>query len=50
MAEQSTIEFDGPPIDDYPAHLQAYEGFLGVVKWGTIVLIIALILMAFFLV
>jgi hypothetical protein len=50
MAEHSTVEFNAAPIDDYPAHLQSYEGFLAVTKWGTIFIIIALILMAFFLV
>jgi hypothetical protein len=50
MAEHSTVEFNAPPLDDYPAHLQAYEGFLGVVKWGSIATIIVLVLMAFFLV
>ena len=50
MAEHATVEFNGPPVDDYPAHLQSYEGFLTVTKWGSITIIVLLVLMAFFLV
>jgi hypothetical protein len=50
MAEHSTVEFNAPPLDDFPAHLHAYEGFLRVLKWGTIVSVIVLILMALFVV
>lgn len=50
MAEHATVEFNAPPMDDYPAHLQSYESFLTVTKWGTIVVVVALVLMAFFLI
>ncbi len=50
MAEQSTVDFNAPPTDDYPAHLQSYKGFLGFAKYGTIVIVVILLLMAFFLI
>lgn len=50
MADHVTVDFNSPPTDDYAAHLQSYESFLTVTKWGTIVVVVALILMAFFLI
>ena len=35
--------------DDYPAHRSTYEAFVGLTKYGTIALVILLILMAYFL-
>lgn len=34
---------------DYAVHLRTYEGFLALFKWGTIAIIVILVLMAFFL-
>ncbi|MBN8996200.1 MAG: aa3-type cytochrome c oxidase subunit IV [Rhizobiales bacterium] len=50
MAEQSTVDFNAPPIDDYAAHAASYEGFLGALKWGTIAAIVILVLLAIFVV
>ncbi len=36
--------------EDYNAHIQTYEGFLGVLKWTVGIIVVLLILMAFFLV
>ena len=50
MAEHgSTVEFGGTTGDDYPAHRSTYEAFVGLTKYGTIALVILLLLMAFFL-
>ena len=35
--------------NDYPAHEQTYEGFIVLVKWGTISVIAIVALMAIFL-
>jgi hypothetical protein len=52
MAEHGgTVEFgDTSGGDDYAAHLGTYEAFIGLTKYGTIALVILLILMAYFLV
>ena len=42
MADEETVM-------DYPEHNKTYELFLGMAKWGTISVIIILVLMAFFL-
>nr|WP_102959218.1 aa3-type cytochrome c oxidase subunit IV [Mangrovicella endophytica] len=34
---------------DYPEHERTYSGFLALFKWGTVAVVILLILMAFFL-
>ena len=50
MAEHgSTVEFGTATGDDYPAHLGTYRCFVGLTKYGTIALVIVLLLMAFFL-
>ena len=36
--------------DDYKAHRQTYDGFIHLVKYGTIAVVILLALMAIFLV
>jgi hypothetical protein len=49
MADHGAIEIGTATGNDYPAHLRAYEGFLGFVKYSIIGLVILLVLMAFFL-
>ena len=50
MAEHgSTVEFGNATGDDYPAHRSTYEAFVGLTKYGTMALVIVLLLMAFFL-
>jgi hypothetical protein len=43
------ISYSTADGNDYPAHEATYEGFLQLVKWGTIAVIAILVLMAFFL-
>lgn len=50
MADHSEIAYTTADGNDYPAHEQTYEGFLTLVKWGTITVAVIVILMAFFLV
>ena len=50
MAEHGTVEFNAPPTDDYPAHVESYERFLTVTKYGTITVIVIMLLLAFFVV
>ena len=50
MADHGTIEYSTAPGNDYPAHESTYEGFLALVKWGLISVLVLLILMAYFLV
>lgn len=49
MAEHS-VSYSTAPGNDYAAHEATYKGFLALAKWGTISLIVLLVLMAFFLV
>ncbi|MFB9267087.1 aa3-type cytochrome c oxidase subunit IV [Bradyrhizobium erythrophlei] len=49
MADHSEVAYTTADGNDYVAHEQTYEGFLMLVKWGTISVAIILILMAFFL-
>ena len=50
MAEHGAVEYATATGNDYPAHEATYEGFLALVKWGVITIVITLILMAYFLV
>ncbi|MBR0697994.1 aa3-type cytochrome c oxidase subunit IV [Bradyrhizobium lablabi] len=50
MADHSEVAYTTADGNDYLAHEQTYEGFLMLVKYGTISVAIILILMAFFLV
>lgn len=50
MADNTHSLADTPPAMDYPAHEQTYAGFIGLVKWATIILAIVLLGMYFFLV
>lgn len=49
MAEHGAVEIGTATGVDYKDHLASYELFLGMTKWVTIAIVIALILMAFFL-
>jgi hypothetical protein len=49
MADHSEVAYTTADGNDYPAHEQTYEGFIKLVKFGTIAVAIILILMAFFL-
>ena len=50
MAEHGgAVEFGNATGDDYPAHLSTYHAFVGLTKYGTIALVILLLLMAFVL-
>jgi hypothetical protein len=46
MAEHGSVEAAG----DYDAHAKTYLFFLNLVKWNVIVIVIILVLMAYFLV
>jgi hypothetical protein len=50
MAEHGAVEYATASGNDYAAHEATYEGFLALVKWGVITVVIVLILMAYFLV
>ena len=50
MADHSEVAYTTADGNDYVAHEQTYEGFLHLVKYGTITVAIILILMAYFLV
>ncbi|WP_407148822.1 aa3-type cytochrome c oxidase subunit IV [Bradyrhizobium sp. ORS 86] len=49
MADHSEVAYTTADGNDYLAHEQTYEGFLMLVKYGTISVAIILILMAYFL-
>ncbi|MBR0874337.1 aa3-type cytochrome c oxidase subunit IV [Bradyrhizobium tropiciagri] len=50
MANHSEVAYTTADGNDYPAHEQTYEGFIKLVKYGSITVAIILILMAYFLV
>jgi hypothetical protein len=49
MAEHSEVAYTTADGNDYPAHEQTYEGFITLVKVGTVTVAMILILMAIFL-
>ena len=49
MAEHSEVAYTTADGNDYPAHEQTYEGFIMLVKYGSVTVAIILALMAFFL-
>ena len=49
MAEHNEVAYTTADGNDYPAHEQTYEGFIMLVKYGTLTVAILLALMAFFL-
>ena len=50
MAGHGEVEYATAAGNDYPEHERTYQFFLGLVKWNLIVLILILVLMAYFLV
>jgi hypothetical protein len=50
MADHSEVAYTTADGNDYVAHEQTYEGFIMLVKYGSITVAIILILMAYFLV
>jgi hypothetical protein len=50
MADHSEVAYTTADGNDYKAHEETYEGFIMLVKYGTIAIAIILILMAYFLV
>jgi hypothetical protein len=50
MADHGEVEYATATGNDYTEHESTYLFFLGLVKWGTIFVIVLLILMAYFLV
>ena len=50
MADHSEVAYTTADGNDYKAHEETYEGFIMLVKYGTIAVAIILILMAYFLV
>jgi hypothetical protein len=49
MADHSEVAYTTADGNDYLAHEQTYEGFIRLVKFGTISVALILILMAIFL-
>jgi hypothetical protein len=49
MADHSEIAYTTADGNDYPAHEQTYEGFIMLVKFGTIGVVAIVALMAIFL-
>ena len=50
MAEHNEVAYTTADGNDYPAHEQTYEGFLALVKYGTIGVVAIVLLMYIFLV
>lgn len=49
MADHQEVAYSTAEGNDYPSHEQMYETFLMLVKWGSIVVVVILAGMAFFL-
>ncbi len=49
MADHSEVAYTAADGNDYKEHEQSYLLFLALTKWGTIAVIIILVLMAYFL-
>ena len=49
MAEHNDVAYTTADGNDYPAHEQTYEGFIMLVKYGTIGVVAIVALMAIFL-
>jgi hypothetical protein len=50
MADHGTVEYATAEGNDHAAHEATYDLFLRLVKWNVLVIVIVLILMAYFLV
>jgi hypothetical protein len=49
MAEHNEVAYTTADGNDYQAHEQTYEGFITLVKYGTLTVVVILALMAYFL-
>lgn len=49
MANHSEVAYTTADGNDYPAHEATYEGFLKFVTWGTVGVVLIVVLMAIFL-
>jgi hypothetical protein len=49
MAEHSEVAYTTADGNDYQAHEQTYEGFIMLVKYGTVAVIFIVAMMAIFL-
>ena len=49
MAEHNEVAYTTADGNDYVAHEQTYEGFIKLVKYGTLSVVAIVALMAFFL-
>ena len=49
MADHSEVAYTTADGNDYPAHEATYEGFIKLVKYGTVVVAFIVIMMAIFL-
>ena len=49
MADHSEVAYTTADGNDYQAHEQTYEGFIKLVKYGTLTVVIIVGLMGFFL-
>ena len=50
MADHGEVEYATATGNDYAEHEKTYKFFIGLAKWGTVSIVILLILMAYFLV
>jgi hypothetical protein len=50
MADHGEVAYTTADGNDYMAHEQTYEGFIKLVKYGTLTVVVVLLLMAYFLV
>jgi hypothetical protein len=49
MAEHGAVEYLTATGNDYDEHHRTYAGFLALAKWGTISVLLVVVLMAIFL-
>jgi hypothetical protein len=49
MSDHNEIAYTTADGNDYPAHEQTYEGFIALVKYGTIAVVVIVALMGIFL-
>jgi hypothetical protein len=49
MSDHNEVAYTTADGNDYPAHEQTYEGFIKLVKFGTLAVVIIVGLMAIFL-
>jgi hypothetical protein len=50
MADHGPVEYATAEGNDYAEHERTYRFFIGLVKWNVYILVVILILMAYFLV